>query len=222
VALARTRSEPLWRARGAAVVYLVAYAAGLSFWAWGLGPDLAAQPAFTVVPPLFFMGAFLSGIAGVSLAAALRGLGGPEVRHDLGTLLFGFSLFWGYLLWSLVLPVWYGNVPAEAAPLLARGSGAARPVAGLVLAGILALPFGLLLLERWKRRRAPLGVAAASILLGLWAERFLLVRPPLGPWDPWSLAVGTGVTAGLAGLFLLSAGGGLVPPPLEPASRSTT
>jgi hypothetical protein len=225
VALARAPAGPPWRARAAAAAYLVAYAAGLSIWPWGLAPDVTARPAFTVVPPYFFMGAFLSGIAGVSLVAALRGLGGQGARHDLGTLLFGFSVFWGYLLWSLVMPVWYGNVPAEAAALLARGSGAARPVAALVLAGVLAVPFGLLLAEGWKRRRAPLAVAAGSVLLGLWAERFLLVRPPLAQApEPLSLAVGGGVTAGLAGLFLLSVGGGLVPapPPLEPAGTSTT
>ncbi len=164
-------------------------------------------------------------MAGVALVAALRGLCGPDVCHDLGKLLFAFSVFWGYLLWSLVLPTWYGNVPGEAAVLLDRWSGASRPVAGVALAGVLAVPFGLLLAERWKRRRAPLAAAAASILLGLWAERFLLVRPPLElPPDPWSLLIGGAVTAGMAGLFLLSVGGGLAdgPRPLEPPSPPTT
>ncbi len=225
VALARARGEPPSRVRGAAVAYLVGFAVGLSVWAWGLAPDLTTRPAFTVVPPYVFMGAFLSGVAGVALVAALRGLCGPDVRHDLGKLLFAFSVFWGYLLWSLVLPTWYGNIPGEAAVLLDRWSGASRPVAGVALAGVLAVPFGLLLAERWKRRRAPLAAGAASILLGLWAERFLLVRPPLElPPDPWSLLIGGAVTAGMAGLFLLSVGGGLAdgPRPLEPPSPPTT
>lgn len=225
VALARAPGQPPWRVRGAAVAYLIGYAVGLSAWTWGLATELTSQPAFTVVPPLFFMGAFLSGLAGVALVAALRGLGGPDVRHDLGKLLFGLSVFWGYLLWSLVLPIWYGRVPREAAVLLARGSGAARPVAVLVVAGVLAVPFVLLLLERWKRRRGPLAAGAASVLLGLWAERFLLVRPPrsLTP-DPWDLLAGGGVAAGLAGLFLLAVGGDLAdgPRPLEPPGPPAT
>jgi hypothetical protein len=224
VALARQRGAPPWRTRGAGAAYLVAYAVGLSAWAWAGAPDLARQPAFTVVPPLFFMGAFLSGVAGVALVAALRGPGGPEARHDLATLLFGLGVFWGYLAWSLVLPTWYANVPDEAAALLARGRGAAGPLAGAVLALVLVLPCALLLAGPWKRRRGPLATAAASLLVGLWAERFLLFRPPSAPLDPWSLLVGGGVTAGLAGLFLLSVGGGLVPapPPLEPPGATTT
>jgi hypothetical protein len=60
--------------------------------------------------------------------------------------------------------------------------------------------------------------------VGLWAERFLLFRPPSASLEPWSLLVGCGVTAGLAGLFLLSVGGGLVPapPPLEPPGATNT
>jgi hypothetical protein len=219
VALARARGELPWRVRGAAATYLVAFGVGLSFWAWGLAPDLTAQPAFTVVPPYVFMGAFLSGVAGVALVAALRGLGGPDVRHDLGKLLFGLAGLWGYLLWSLVLPTWYGNIPAEAAVLLARWSGASRPIAVLALAGVLAVPLVLLLPEPWKRRRAPLVAGAASVLVGLWAERFLLVGPPLErPPEAWSLLIGGGVTAGMAGLFLLSVGGGLAAGPRHPES----
>jgi len=217
VALARTRGEPPWRVRGAAATYLVAFGVGLSIWAWGLAPDLIAQPAFTVVPPYVFMGALLSGVAGVALVAALQGLGGPDVRHDLGKLLFGLAGLWGYLLWSLVLPTWYGNIPAEAAVLLARWSGASRPIAVMALAGVLAVPLVLLLPEPWKRRRAPLAAGAASVLAGLWAERFLLVGPPLGrPPDAWSLLIGGGVMAGMAGLFLLSVGGGLAAGPRQP------
>jgi hypothetical protein len=217
VALGRARGEPPWRVRGAAATYLVAFGVGLSIWAWGLAPDLAAQPAFTVVPPLVFMGAFLSGVAGVALVAALQGLGGPDVRHDLGKLLFAFSAVWGYLLWSLVLPTWYGNIPAEAGVLLARWSGASRPFAVMALAGVLAVPLILLLPEPWKRRRAPLAAGATSVLVGLWTERFLLVVPPLErPPDAWSLLIGGGVAAGMAGLFLLSVGGGLAVGPRHP------
>jgi hypothetical protein len=210
--LVRAPGTPPWRQRGAGAGYLVAYAVGLSVFAWVLAPDLAARPSFTVVPPLYFMGAFLSGIAGVALVAALRGLGGEAVRHDLGKLLFGQGIFWGYLTWSLILPTWYGHLPEELTVLTLRWSGPARPLAGLVLAGVLGVPFVLLLGERWKRRRGPLAVGSATTLLGLAGACHLMTRPPHGPLDPWGLLVTAGVAAGLAAVFWLSVRGGLAGP----------
>jgi len=222
-ARAHASAEPPWRVRGAAAAYLVAFAVGLSAWPFGLAPALTGRPVFTVTPPWFFMGAFLSGVAWTALVAALRGAGSPDLRHDLGKLLFGLGLLWGYLAWSLFLPVWYGGVPGEVEALRAHAGGAAAPVAGLALAGVLLLPSVLLFPERWKRRRGPLAVAGAGSLAGLWAERLLLVGLPAdGAADPVGLAVGAGVTAGLAGLFLLTVGAGLAPPegPLVPPEQA--
>ena len=33
--------------------------------------------------------------------------------HDIGKLLFGFSIFWMYLFWSQYLVIYYGNLPEE-------------------------------------------------------------------------------------------------------------
>jgi hypothetical protein len=196
------------RIRAAGVVYLLGYAVGLSVWAFGFVTELSDAPPFTVVPPYYFMGAFLSGLAWVALVVAVRDISGPDLRHDVGKLLFGFIVVWSYLLWSLFLPTWYGNIPEESAPLLARWSGAWKPITAAVLVAVFAWPFWLLFSERLKRRRATLAAGASAILLGLWAERFLLVVPSLQlRADAGALAAGAGVTLGVAGVFLLSVGG---------------
>ncbi len=193
--------------RVAAVVYCAAYAIALSFWAYDLVMNLSAAPPATVVPAYYFMGAFLSGFAWVALVAAARDVSGPDLRHDVGKLLFGFIVVWSYLLWSLFLATWYGNIPEESAPLLLRWQGVYRPVTEAVLVAVFFWPFWLLFSERLKRRRGTLAFGAATVLLGLWAERFLLVLPSLhlGGGAP-ALLVGAGVTGGIAGLFLLSVG----------------
>ena len=195
------------RVRRDALVYLLGYAVGLSVWGHDLVLRLSAGPPFTVVPAYYFLGAFLSGLAWVSLVAALGDVSGPDLRHDLGKLLFGFIVVWSYLLWALFLPTWYGNVPEEAAVLLRRWTGPWRPVTAVVLVAVFAWPFWLLFSETLKRRRATLAVGAATILLGLWGERVLLVVPSLElRGGAASIVLGIGVGLGVAGAFLLSVG----------------
>lgn len=207
--LSRARSPAAGegQVRSAAVLYLFCYAVVLSFWAFDLVMSLSAAPPATVIPAYYFFGAFLSALAWVALVAALRGTSGPDLRHDVGKLLFAFIVVWSYLLWALFLPTWYGNIPEESAQLLRRWHGGYRPVTVFVLVAVFAWPFWLLFNERLKRRRATLGIGAATILVGLLAERFLLVLPSLqvAGGVASSLVVG-GVALGVAGLFLLSVG----------------
>lgn len=205
--LARRPGTPDGQVRSAAVVYVIAYVVALSFWAYDLVMGLIAGPPATVIPAFYFVGAFISGLAWVALVAALQDVSGPDLRHDVGKLLFGFIVVWSYLLWSLFLPTWYGNVPEESAPLLLRWRGPYRPIAQAVLVAVFFWPFWLLFSEKLKRRRGTLAFGALTVLLGLLAERFLLVLPSLGlPGGALSLLLGAAVTAGVAGLFLLSVG----------------
>ena len=207
VARARAPGADEARGRASGVAYLLCYAVVLSVWAGDLVMGLSASPPATVIPAYYFLGAFLSGLAWVALVASIRGTSGPDLRHDLGKLLFAFIVVWTYLLWALFLPTWYANVPEESEQLLRRWHGGYRPVTTFVLVAVFAWPFWLLFSERFKRRRATLAVGAGAILLGLLAERFLLVLPSLqvsaglGSW-----IVCAGVAAGVAGLFLLSVG----------------
>lgn len=214
IAVARAPGADPRRVRAAAVAYVMVYAVGLSIWAFDLVIQLSEGPSFTVVPAYYFLGAFLSGLAWVALVAAARDLSGPDLRHDLGKLLFAFIIVWSYLLWALYLPTWYGDVPEEVAVLLRRWSGPWRPVTVAVLVAVFAWPFWLLFSERLKRRRGTLATGAAAILLGLWGERILLVVPSLHlPAGAAPLLVGAGVTLGVAGTFLLAVGAGLGPRP---------
>ena len=195
-----------------AVIYLVTYAVALTFWAYDWVLSLSSAPPAAVLPAFYFVGAFLSGLAWAALMAALRGVGGAKLRHDLGKLLFGFATVWAYLLWALYLAAWYGGVPAEVAPLLARWAGPYRPVAIGVLASVFVGPFSLFLAERTKHGRRTLLAGAATILVGLLAERFLLVLPAISPdGDLIAVAAGIGTTVGVAGLFALGAGRRLLP-----------
>ncbi len=207
VARARAPGADEARTRAAAVAYLLCYAVVLSLWAFDLVMELSDAPPSTVIPAYYFLGAFLSGLAWVALVAAVRGTSGPDLRHDVGKLLFAFIVVWSYLLWALFLPTWYANIPEESAQLLRRWHGTARPFSAFVLVAVFAWPFWLLFSERLKRQRATLAIGAGAILAGLLAERFLLVLPSLEVASgAASWLVGAGVALGMTGLFLLSVG----------------
>jgi hypothetical protein len=127
--------------------------------------------------------------------------------HDLGKLVFGFTVFWGYLMWSQFLVIWYGNMPEETYFVWYRLWGPWRPVGATVFILVFVIPFIGLLGVRPKRYPPTLLGFAAVSLLGLWLERYLEVVPSItvgaGP------AIGVpeiGVTLLYGGLFLLAFG----------------
>ncbi len=210
VARSRVEDPSSGAGRAGAVAYVVVYALALSFWAFDLVMEVAGGPPATVIPAFYFFGALLSGLAWVALLAAVKDVSGPDLRHDVGKLLFAFIVVWTYLLWALFLPTWYGNIPEESELLLRRWHGGFRPLTIAVIVAVFFWPFWLLFSERLKRRRGTLAFGAATVLAGLAAERFLLVVPSVRiPSDAGAWLVGIGVAAGVAGVFLLAVGGRL-------------
>jgi len=207
VRTARSPQVDLARVRSAGAAYLLAYAAGVSLWAFAFVIEPAGHSIPAVVLPASVLGAFLSGLAWIALVAALRDVSGADGRHDLGKLLFGLVLLWSYLLWSLFLPTWYGNIPEENELLLARWRAPYKAISIFVLIAVGAWPFWLLFSEKFKRRRATLALGAGTVLVGLCCERFLLVLPSLHlRGDLPALLVGAALALGTAGCFLLGVG----------------
>lgn len=165
----------------------------------------------TLIGPYYFVGGLLGGIAlTVLMTLYYRNkleLGDyiqkPQL-HDLGKLLFAFSVFWAYMFWSQYLVIWYGKLTWEQAFLVRRMT---EPFGGLALLMFLCmfvLPFFGLLGAAPKKHPVTLTVFAFVILFGLWIERYILVYPsfysgaealPFG-WQE------IGTTLAFAGLFI--------------------
>ena len=66
-------------------------------------------------------GGFLSAVAATALASVLLrattpGWGAEITKprmHDLGKMIFAFSIFWMYLFFAQYNVIWYGNLPEE-------------------------------------------------------------------------------------------------------------
>src|SRR5690606_32069508 len=132
----------------------------------------------------FFMGAFLGGHTLLALmmmygvkAVGLQEYVTPKQRHDLGKMVFGFTVFWTYLMWAQFLVIWYGNMPEETGFVFSRLWGEWRPIGGAVFLGMFVIPFAGLISVGAKKTGLTLGLFTAISLIALWLERYLMITP---------------------------------------------
>jgi hypothetical protein len=211
-----------------APVILLLYAFGFSILCFDQVMSLSPMWYSNLFGAYFAWGGFLSAVSATALLAVLhRGAPGLEGEvtsgrlHDIGKMIFAFSIFWMYLFWSQYLPIWYGNLPEETSFLEARlgsqffqstwnidWSRLGEPWVKLTLTawiGCWVIPFWVLLGQRPKRTPAILGSVAVASMLGFWIERNVLVWPSFAPRDPgaWSGPVQFGIALGFLGAFAL-------------------
>jgi predicted membrane channel-forming protein YqfA (hemolysin III family) len=201
-------APPRWAPAGLrdAIFYLLAFVLTVSMWTLDLLMNLYRGEPSAIVPAQAFMAAFVAAIAWASLWSTWHLPAGPS-RLALGRMLFGFCAFWAYLVLCSFLPVWYANLPGEVGEILMRTSGGWRWFSFAIVGLTFALPFLALFSEEAKLRRSSATLAATSALLGLFAERALLLLRPLPQPQPGLPMLGGALAAlGLAGAYLLFAG----------------
>jgi len=152
-----------------------------------LSVDLAMSliPGFLSVVwgPYFIVGGWLVMLGLVALLAwryrrryELGEAWGEWAFHDLGKLMFAFTIFWAYLWWSQYLVIWYGNLGRETQFFEQRLGGGFGPY-WLQIVLMFGVPFALLLWRKPKKNPAWLAMVACVLLVGLWLERHMLVLP---------------------------------------------
>lgn len=188
---------------------------------------LSLEPRWfsTMFAVYVFIGTFVQGIAAVTLAVVLlrqRGLlredvAGPEVLHDLGKMMFAFSIFWAYIWVSQYLLIWYGNLPEEIPHYLKRTRGAWLPLFALNFVVNWVAPFIALLSASAKRRPRVLATVASLLLAGHWLDLYVMVLPS----QPVGAAPGLhalAIAAGTAAVAFLLVARQLRRAPLVPAA----
>ncbi len=162
----------------------------------------------------FFMASFLGGhtLLALLMLHGVKAVGideyvTPKQRHDLGKMVFGFTVFWTYLMWAQFLVIWYGNMPEETGFVFSRLWGPWRPIGGAVFLGMFVIPFAGLLSVGAKKTRLTLGLFTAISLGTLWLERYLMVTPTVTPENGPVFGIPElGPTLLFLGLFFLSYG----------------
>jgi hypothetical protein len=160
----------------------------------------------------FFAGSFVGFIALLSIVAvAMRGAGlldtviSPEHLHDVGKLLFGFTVFWAYIAFSQFFLMWYANLPEETIWFKARMEGSWLTVSIFLMAGHFAAPFFFLMGRTVKRKGATLAIGGTWLLVMHFVDLYWQVMPTLHPegFSPSALDVAALLTIG--GCFVAAA-----------------
>jgi Ni/Fe-hydrogenase subunit HybB-like protein len=208
-ALARIEHRIHWLAP----LLCILYAYMFSLIGFDLVMSLAPYWLSNLFGAFFFMGAFLTGLTMLAMMMVYwrKRLRLEEVIdvhdfHDLGKLIFGFSVFWTYLMFSQFLVIWYGNLPEETSFTFYRVWGEWRPVAITVLLMVFLIPFWGLIGVKAKITPLTFTLFAAISFVGIWFERYLLVQPSLTERGPAFGMPELGITLMFLGLFLLAYG----------------
>jgi hypothetical protein len=220
------------RTRFLAPIICLVYAFGFSMIAFDQVMSLTPTWFSNLFGAFFAWGGFLSAVSVTALLTVLhRGYPGLEGEitknrlHDLGKMIFAFSIFWMYLFFSQYLVIWYGNLPEETQFFQARlGTEFLKdtwywegwwdrvwgePWVKVTLFAwvcIWVIPFWTLLGQRPKKTAWFLATIAAISAFGFWIERNVLVWPSLVPKDTWAFLglVQIGTALGFLGLFALT------------------
>jgi hypothetical protein len=174
---------------------------------------MSLEPAWysTIFGVYLFAGSCLAIFATLPVLAYLLQRSGrltnvvtTEHYHDLGKLVFAFTIFWTYIAFSQYMLDWYANIPEETIWFERRQTGGWTAFSVFLLLGRFFGPFLVLITRITKRRVGLLVAACAWVLFMQWIDLYYVVMPHSSPGRvPWSIL---DVTAFLAvGGFFVAA-----------------
>jgi hypothetical protein len=109
----------------------------------------------------------------------LEGIITEEHFHDLGKLMFGFTVFWTYIAFSQYFLIWYANLPEETIWFDHRSHGTWLYVGIFLCVGHFVLPFFFLMSRTVKRIRKSLFLGSCWLLFMHWVDMFYIIQPVL-------------------------------------------
>ncbi|WP_373047094.1 hypothetical protein [Vulgatibacter sp.] len=223
----------LGQMRTASAPGMLLFALSLTFAAFDWLMSLSPHWFSTIFGVYYFAGAVQGALAMIIIVAMFLQRAGlvhrmitVEHYHDLGKLLFGFTVFFAYIAFSQYFLIWYANIPEETEWFLHRWG----PWAGLSIALIFftfVLPF-FVLLSRVAKRTAPiLLLGALLVLVGRAIDMYWLVMPSLdhhghGPHLSWmNFTALLGIGGLYVGLLCWRLGKNALVPVGDPLLRSS-
>ena len=185
---------------------MILFAVTVVFSSVDMEMSLSALWFSTMFPVYFFAGAFLSALCTILLTGLWLQKTGrvtDEITidhyHDLGKLMQGFVIFWGYIAFSQFLLIWYANIPEETFWYNLRiNQPGWMTLSILLLVGHLFIPFFLLMGRGLRRNRKLLAFSAVFILAMHWVDHYWLIMPQMNPEANLYTLSGMGIVIDLA------------------------
>lgn len=109
--------------------------------------------------------------------APLAGVVTREHFHDLGKLMFAFTMLWGYINLSQFLIIWMGNIKEETPFYIVRSHGLPGKLSPVLIMLHFFVPFLLLLSRHTKRSISTISKIAIFILIMRIVDMIWIVKP---------------------------------------------
>lgn len=190
---------------------MIAFALTVTFFAFDMLMSLDYSWFSTIFGVYYFAGCVLTSYSSMALCLLWLQKQGRLTTwvnvnhyHDLGKMLFAFTVFWAYVGFAQFMLIWYGDIPEETHWFKWRFTGDWRVVSTLLLVCKFVITFFGLLSRNVKRNPKALAFWAVWILAFQYLDIYWLVFPtgqeevPLGLRDVLIVVGMLGVLFGMA------------------------
>ncbi len=167
-------------------IFMPLFAITLSFAAVDWIMSLEAYWYSTIFGVYFFAGATVASLAAVTLITVMLKEKGylhsrinNEHYYSLGTLMFAFTAFWGYIAFSQYMLIWYGDLPEETMWFIHRWYGGWKVVSIILILGQFIIPFFSLISYKAKTNPKRLKFMAVWILCAHFIDIYWMIMPSL-------------------------------------------
>ncbi len=215
-----------WRTITFAGLFLLVYALtqmSTTPWLWVMSIDVHWYS--TMFSWYSFASSFVTGMGLILMwVVYLKNQGYMEVVnrehvHDLGKLMFAFSIFWTYVWFAQFMLIWYGNIPEETTYFKIRMQGPYSVIWFAVLIICFVMPILILMSRPSKRNFFTVTFMAMVIFFGHWLDFYQMMYPgTMGAH--WHLNwYEVGIVCGFIGAFMLSTATSLAKYALVPTNH---
>lgn len=194
--------------------FVLGYALTITFAAFDLMMALEPHWFSTIFGLYYFAGNFVSTLSVIALlvmsvmnTGELKGFITKEHMHDLGKLMFAFTIFWTYIHFSQYFLIWYSNLPEETFYYIERTMNGWEVLGWSSLVLHFIVPFALLLRQDVKRNQTIVKTAAFILLFAHFIDLSWIIIPAyrhngIHHFDIFALVAAGGVCLLFMGVLL--------------------
>lgn len=199
--------RPFKHMRTASAIFVVVFGVTFCMLVWDIVMSIDTHWFSTIFVFYNFTTMLVSGISTIMVilvllqrAGYMKGANSSHL-HDLGKMMFGFSIFWTYQWVSQFLLYWYANIPEESVYYAERIYSSIRPYFWINLIVNFVLPLLIFMTRESKRNHTTIIPVAIIILCGHWLDIFLMFEVGI-MGESLQIGIPEVLTlAGYAGLF---------------------
>jgi hypothetical protein len=165
-------------------ICILVFALTLTFGAFDWMMSLDPHWFSTIFGIYFFAGCVSIVAATIALTVILlhrsgylRGVVTAEHFHDLGKLIFAFTVFWGYIGFSQYFLIWYASIPEETYWYSYRGHGDWLTLSLVIVFTRFVIPFLGIMSRKIKRNPRTLAFWCVWIIVAEFLDMYFLVQP---------------------------------------------